>query len=366
MFTQICYHSLMLLVDLLLLRSIQRNPYTSLWRFLLLAGIGGFTAVFGAAVLCGVIEGRIRAFFLNLVLQGLVGHGSFFLFASAFLMYRQKRNDGKARRWTPSLILITGYVHAGIAVDAFLIEPTGLVIREITITTPKITKPMTIVFCSDLHAEHAGSYERWTLQKIQEQRADLILLGGDYIPGIDPARESRDLNRLFQEINMQAPFGIHAIRGTYAHDWWRWKEIFNDTAIIPEESTVTKQFGEIRITFLSDEDSLKKNSIPDEDRENKFRIIVGHIPRFAMATQEADLLLAGHTHGGQVQIPFWGPPIRLSKDLPIKWATGITPMPNGAVLIVSHGSGLSRGRGPRVRFWCRPDFWVIRLVPAVV
>jgi predicted MPP superfamily phosphohydrolase len=283
-------------------------------------------------------------------------------------MYRQKRNNGKARRWLPSLILVIGCVHVGIAVEALLIEPTGLIIRKITIATPKITKPMTIVFCSDLHAEYAGSYERWTLQKIQEQRADLIMFGGDYTPGIDPERETQDLNQLFREIDLQASLGIYAIRGTDVHDWEQWQEIFTDTTIIPEESTVTKQIGEIRVTFLSGGDSATKDSIPDEEQENqfRFRIIVGHMPVYAMATQEAELLLAGHTHGGQVQIPFWGPLITLSGDLPIRWATGKTPMPNGAVLIVSHGSGLSRGRGPKVRFWCRPDFWVIRLIPAAL
>ena len=104
----------------------------------------------------------------------------------------------------------------------------------------------------------------------------------------------------------------------------------------------------------------------DQEQENKFRIIAGHHPLYAMATQEAELLLAGHTHGGQVQIPFWGLPIiTMSDPLPKRWATGKTLMENGALLIVSHGTGLDTSpRVPRVRFHCRPDFWVIRLVPA--
>jgi len=101
-----------------------------------------------------------------------------------------------------------------------------------------------------------------------------------------------------------------------------------------------------------------------EDREDQFRIIVGHRPNYAMATQEADLLLAGHTHGGQVQIPLLGLPlITASGSLPRRWATGMTPMSNGATLIVTHGTGMERGIAPRVQSYCRPDIWVIRLVP---
>jgi len=346
----------MLLIDLLLLYFIWRSHYTSFVRFFVLCCCGGFAAVFLVIAIAGLDA--------NLAIHGLAWHGTFFLFASAFLMYRQ-RLDGKPRRCFPSLVLVFGCIYFGVAANTLLYEPTALVIKETTITTPKITKPMTIVFASDLQAERIGRYERWTLEKIKEQNADLILFGGDYMqprPG-EWQQTLDDWNQLFREINLQAPLGIYAVQGNF--DGGRWKEMFGGTAIVHQELTLTKSIGEIRVTFLSTGDSASQHPIPDEERDDKFRVIVGHLPIYAVAPQETDLLLAGHTHGGQVQIPFWGLPIiTLSGPLPRSWATGMTPMDNGATLIVSHGTGLERSIAPRVRFHCRPDFWVIRLVPA--
>jgi len=362
LFAQACYNAVLPLIVLLLLNSIRRSSYTSLWRFTLLSGLGGFFAVFFALLFSQMIGGRVSC---NLAIHGLAWYGSFFLFASAFLMYRQKGKNDKPRRIFPTLVLLFGFIYCGVAANTLLYEPTALVIKETTITTPKISSPMTIVFCSDMQADRIGSYERWTLQKIKEQNADLILFGGDYFQTRsvqETQKILKDWNQLFREIDLQAPLGVYAVQGNMEL-WQHWETMFTGTAIIPQAATVTEDIDEIRVTFLSLTDSSMKHSIPDENQTGKFRIIVGHRPIYAMAEQEADLLLAGHTHGGQVQIPFWGPIVTLSKDLPRNWASGKTVMPNGVTLIVSHGSGLERGRAPRVRFWCRPDFWVIRLLP---
>jgi len=353
------YHALMLLIDVCLLYYLWWSRYMSPVRFFVLCCCGGFAAVFLVVALRG-LDG-------NLAIHGLAWHGSFFLFVAAFLIYRQ-RVDGKPRRWFPSLVLAFGCVYFGLAVNTLLFEPTALVVREMTITTAKVTMPMTIVFATDFQTDHPGRYERWTLQKIKEQNADLIIFGGDYTQGRN-ADESRHAlktwNQLFQEMELHAPLGIYAVRGTHSHDWDWWQKKFTGTAIVPLEQTVTKSIGEIRVTFLSSRDSWAQQTIPNDEREDQFRIIAGHHPLYAMAPQEAELLLAGHTHGGQVQIPFWGLPIiTYSGPFPKRWATGTTPMPNGALLIVSHGTGLASGKAPRVRFHCRPDFWVIRLVPA--
>ncbi|MCL2743654.1 MAG: metallophosphoesterase [Planctomycetaceae bacterium] len=363
MFITFCYHFLFLLYVLFLFRLIIKKPYTSLRDFFNLA-ICGASAAFVSAVFVGMIlTGKPDA---NLAFHTLAWHGSIFLFVSAFLMNRQKHNE-KPRRLFPAAVFLFGCIYCGLAVDALFIEPFALTVRETTIVTPKITKPLKIVFCTDIQVDRVGNYERRTLQKIKEINADLILFGGDYVQGRTAAVHQqlvKDLNQLFKEVDLQAPLGLYAVLGNL--DWYGypyWQEIFDATNIVPKKQTVSESVGEIRLTFLSPDASFRKKQIVDDNAEGKFRIIIGHAPVFSMREQDADLLLAGHTHGGQVQVPGFGALLTLSGDLPRRWASGLTRLPNETTLIVSNGSGLERGKAPRVRFWCRPDFWVIHLIP---
>ncbi len=76
---------------------------------------------------------------------------------------------------------------------------------------------------------------------------------------------------------------------------------------------------------------------------------------------QADLLVAGHTHGGQVRLPFIGPLLTFS-SVPRAWAAGVTALPGGRTLIVSRGTGMERGSAPRLRFNCRPQLVMVEVV----
>ena len=86
------------------------------------------------------------------------------------------------------------------------------------------------------------------------------------------------------------------------------------------------------------------------------------MPNFALGEIPADLLVAGHTHGGQVRLPWIGPMITHSR-IPHAWAAGLTELPGGGKLLVSRGIGMERGFAPPMRFLCRPELMVIDLVP---
>jgi predicted MPP superfamily phosphohydrolase len=80
-----------------------------------------------------------------------------------------------------------------------------------------------------------------------------------------------------------------------------------------------------------------------------------------MASDGFALLLAGHTHGGQVRVPFYGA-LTTNCDLPHSMARGLHRWPNSdAWLHVSAGLG-THPTAP-VRFACRPEATVLTLIP---
>jgi predicted MPP superfamily phosphohydrolase len=94
-------------------------------------------------------------------------------------------------------------------------------------------------------------------------------------------------------------------------------------------------------------------------------VVLGHSPNFALAPIDADLLIAGHTHGGQFCLPLIGP-LMTNAEVPRRWASGATKLPGGATLVVSRGVGMERGAAPRLRFLCRPELAIIDLTPGPV
>ena len=111
---------------------------------------------------------------------------------------------------------------------------------------------------------------------------------------------------------------------------------------------------------ICNEDSY--STTPPIPRVSSYHVVFGHRPDYAMTHPPGDLLIAGHTHGGQVRLPLLGPLLTLS-DVPRAWATGHTVLPWGAHLLVSRGTGMERHEAPRLRFFCRPEVAIIDLVP---
>ncbi len=98
----------------------------------------------------------------------------------------------------------------------------------------------------------------------------------------------------------------------------------------------------------------------------KFSIALTHAP-YLEAIQKltglgANLIFAGHTHGGQVRLPFIGA-LTTNSDLPAKFARGVSGWEfEGKSSILSVVAGLGNSIFAPVRFFCRPEVRLVTLI----
>jgi predicted MPP superfamily phosphohydrolase len=99
--------------------------------------------------------------------------------------------------------------------------------------------------------------------------------------------------------------------------------------------------------------------IPEVD----FSILLYHTPDEieAVAGRGVDLYCAGHIHGGQIALPFYGALVTLSKHGK-RFEAGLYHVGKTS-LYVNRGIGMEGGRMPRVRFCSRPEVTVIEVGP---
>jgi predicted MPP superfamily phosphohydrolase len=168
------------------------------------------------------------------------------------------------------------------------------------------------------------------------------------------------MNGYLRQIRFSAPDGVFAVQGNVDPD--SWPEIFSDLPVTATRSTQSFDAGQLRITCLKERRSFSPELEVLNDEPGRFHVVLGHSPNFALGRIQADLLVAGHTHGGQVRLPWLGPVLN-SSLLPRSQAAGVSRLASGATLVVSRGLGLEREAAPRLRFLCRPELVVIDIVP---
>lgn len=266
---------------------------------------------------------------------------------------------GRAR-WPAALagaLLVVG-------ADAFLVEPQMLRVHTLEVQAPTIKRDWTIAFVADIQTDRVGDYERMALLRAMATRPDLVLFAGDYLQiHDDDAYEAAipSFRALLREAGLEGTSSppAYAVQGNME---WRqsWITLFEGTSVLPVVETTTFRHEELAITALSFAATFGRE--PKPAPEQGFQILFGHAPDFALDLPPGDLLLAGHTHGGQVRLPWVGPLITFSR-VPRAWASGLTPLGEGRSLYVSRGVGLERGDAPRLRFACLPELTIIRLSP---
>jgi len=344
----VLYNLVLLAVDCAAIFIIRRSKSIFSWVLTLIA-----TALIAA--LLAAIMATDHFDFIRLAAYGIFLHGTVLALGSTLAWWRTKKGlatlSGTASVFLVSLVY---YI--------FLVEPFWLEVSYWQISSPKIHQSLRIVVVADLQTDNFGDYERSVLRRAMEEKPDLLLLAGDYIqaPGQQYQLISQQINKFLRDIHFSAPNGIYAVQGNV--DPPNWHEIFNGLNITAVNARQTFDIGELRLTCLGLGESFTKSLTMTNPDPDSFHLVLGHSPDFALGRIDADLLIAGHTHGGQVCLPLIGPPIVLAR-VPRSWASGLTILPDGAKLLVSRGIGMERSCAPRMRFLCRPELMVIDLKP---
>lgn len=233
--------------------------------------------------------------------------------------------------------------------------------------------PLKVAVVADFHVPPTpDAVERLgkIVDAVNAEKPDLILLPGDFAAGVrldqtaPPETIAGELSRL------KAPLGVYAVLGN--HESWIGKEGFLRAFAakgIPllEDRSVVLEFNGKRFLLAGASDAwtrtpeawealLPKDSLP--------RIVMTHTPDiFSTMPEPVALAVAGHTHGGQIVLPLYGPVV-MSSRLGRRYAYGLVREGRNTVFV-------TRGTGTSIvplRLLCPPEIAVLTLkgkAPAV-
>lgn len=261
------------------------------------------------------------------------------------------------------LVALTGWAYWTAIADP--------VVREAALALPGWpagAPPVRAVLISDLHVAGPdmppARLER-IVERINALRPDLVLIAGDFIS------DKRTSTRHYAQAEAAAPLaGLRARLGVVAvlgnHDHWRdsaGARAALAAAHVRLLDNGAVQLGPLAVGGLDDaftrRDDLGRTLAAMRALPGA-RILLSHSPDpFPRLPGDVTLMLAGHTHCGQVRLPLLGA-VKTMSDYGQRYACGLI-RENGRALIVTAGLGTS---GLPLRMGAVPDLWLLHLGPA--
>ncbi|MGN6695529.1 MAG: metallophosphoesterase [Aquihabitans sp.] len=231
-----------------------------------------------------------------------------------------------------------------------------------------LDRPLRIGVLSDLQNVGITGYEQGAVDRLMRQRPDLILIAGDLFQG-GQAQLEATLPAYRQLLGrLDAPGGVFVVRGDV--DGGGFDPIVEGTGVtvLDDEVTTTEVDGQrvviggVRLQF----DATAAQPVYEQLEATAGAdpvILLAHRPdavSMLASDSRVDLTIAGHTHGGQIALPFFGPLTTMS-SLPRSVGAGGLHEVEGNAIYVSTGIGMERNHAPQVRFLTRPSYGIIEV-----
>ncbi|MFC1462945.1 phosphodiesterase YaeI [Verrucomicrobiota bacterium] len=262
----------------------------------------------------------------------------------------------------------------GIAVDMRLVEPRWLRLASVNVPLPgvRLAHPIKIFHMSDMHASGRipASFIRKAIELGISQKPDLACITGDLISRHIPDRSKYVENLSF----LSATCPCFACVGN--HDGGRWvapqggyrdvtemRRLLDDsdvTLLFNSSREIAIKGNSIELVGLGDywaRDTKPSKAFPSNDDSHQTpRIVLSHNPDSKELLQKYtwDLMLCGHTHGGQLSLPIVGTPFAPVDDH--RYVYGLNQW-DGRLIYTTRGVGNLHG----LRFNCRPEVAILNL-----
>jgi predicted MPP superfamily phosphohydrolase len=274
---------------------------------------------------------------------------------------------GRAMRLL-KVLLVLGAIAAALWLWGYGNARADPIVRQTHINLPDWpmgAAPIRVALISDIHIGNSamdGARLSRIVGQINALKPDLVLIAGDFVYGHDPVAAQDYARELIAPLSgFRAPLGVVATLGN--HDEWTSPGPI-DAALARAHVTVLHNEaiarGPLAIAGVGDAFSGHADPFATVAALNHLRgarIALSHSPDLAPHLPPGiGLFLAGHTHCGQVVLPFIGPVSKVARD---RYLCGIVH--DGArTVVVTGGLGTS---GVPLRFGAPPDLWLITLGP---
>ncbi len=327
-----------------------------------------------------------NAVFLALTVVMMIITGSIFLAIAVifyglmiahpllFISRHMRKKEGRLYLWiSVVLLMVSGY--------AMLIEPFWIEVTEHHVILEG-AEPMTVVQLADIQTDYLSSRERQAVKIINEIKPDLIVISGDYYNGQLPYHKLGFDSARYMLENMHAPYGVYGVSSDTTHHADH-PVLFEGTgAVFLENQNIFIKEKNVHVVGIS-------RPYPDLERafvgvaEDDATIVVYHGPEMlymdrrippslgsqlkpvtadynpSLEKYGMDLLLVGHTHGGQISVPFIGP--LTSGTLYGRGLAKGSFRSGGTTMYVNRGLGMEGWFAPKIRFLTRPEIAVFHI-----